>query len=301
MHCRCVQATPTTSEIGPSEPNVTSTLWREYRAERGEGEHTAVGNMWVLPGMHSPELGNSRDILVYLPPSYEGTPERRYPVLYMHDGQNLFDASTSFSGEWGVDETMQEASGAGIEAIVVGIPNLGEQRVAEYSPFVDPEYGGGDGDAYLAFIVGTLKQRVDADFRTLPGREHTGIFGSSMGGLISLYGFFRHPEVFSFVGAMSPAFWFADRAIFDFVRRAPFNLGRIYLDVGTDEGMHTVRNTRRMRTLLHSRGYDAGHQLLYVEDRGADHSERAWRRRLGRSLHFLLRPLTAGGARGRRR
>jgi predicted alpha/beta superfamily hydrolase len=264
--------------------------WTEYGEARGGRPHTVSGSVQVLADLHSPELGDGREILAYLPPSYR-TSDRRYPVLYMHDGQNLFDASTSFSGEWGVDETMQEASRAGIEAIVVGIPNAGERRTAEYSPFEDDRFGGGEGDAYLDFILRTLKPRIDADFRTLPGREHTGLFGSSLGGLISIYGFFRHPDHFGFVGAMSPAFWFAERAIFPFVRGAPFNLGRIYLDVGTEEGAHTVRDTRRMRTLLHTRGYDSGHQLLYVEDRGADHSERAWRRRLGRSLHFLLRPL----------
>lgn len=268
----------------------TPDRWTDYGEARAGRPHTVSGSVRVFPDFPCPELGDTREILAYLPPSYDGS-DRRYPVLYMHDGQNLFDAATSFSGEWGVDETMQEASRAGIEAIVIGIPNAGERRTAEYSPFVDPEHGGGEGDAYLDFIVRALKPRIDADFRTLPGREHTGLFGSSLGGLISMYGFFRHPESFGFVGAMSPAFWFADRAIFPFVRHAPFNLGRIYLDVGTDEGVQTVRDARRMRTLLHTRGYDSGHQLFYVEDRGADHSERAWRRRLGRSLHFLLRPL----------
>jgi isoamylase len=250
-----------------------------------------VGNLRVLPGLRSPELGNSRDIVVYLPPSYEESPERRYPVLYMHDGQNLFDASTSFSGEWAVDETMEAASRAGIEAIVVGIPNAGADRLREYSPFLDERHGGGAGDAYLDFLLHTLKPRIDADLRTLPDPEHTGLFGSSMGALISLYGFLTRRAAFGFVGAMSPAFWFAGGAIFRTVRTVEVNPGRIYIDVGTHEGQATVRNARRMRTLLHARGYDAGHNLLYVEDRGGDHSESAWRRRLGRSLEFLLRPL----------
>lgn len=264
--------------------------WRDYLASGEHEGHTVSGELRVLPGLASPELGNERDIVVYLPPSY-GSGARRYPVLYMHDGQNLFDAAASFSGEWGVDETLEAASRAGIEAIVVGIPNAGADRLDEYSPFVDARHGGGAGEAYLDFIVNTLKPRIDADLLTRPGREHTGIFGSSMGALISLYGFFRHPRTFGFVGAMSPAFWFAGGAIFRTVRAAPVPPGRIYIDVGTDEGPGTVRDARRMRTLLHARGYDADHELFYVEDRGADHSERAWRRRLGRSFEFLLRPI----------
>jgi predicted alpha/beta superfamily hydrolase len=115
-------------------------------------------------------------------------------VIYMHDGQNLFDDAIAFAGAWHVEEAIGRPAGSGLEAIVVGIPNMGRQRLEEYSPFVDPENGGGSGDAYLEFIVRTLKPMIDADFDTRPGPLRTGIAGSSMGGLISLYGFFRHPE-----------------------------------------------------------------------------------------------------------
>jgi predicted alpha/beta superfamily hydrolase len=270
--------------------DATSATWKDYRELKRDQQHTVTGSVLVLPGFHSPELGNERDILAYLPPSYH-LGDRSYPVIYMHDGQNLFDEVTSFSGEWNVDHTMDAASRSGLEAIVIGIPNAGPERMAEYSPYVDPKHGGGEGDTYLDFIVNTLKPRVDTDLRTRPDRESTGIFGSSLGALLSLYGFFHRPDVFSFAGAMSPAFWFADGAIFRSVKEAEFNPGRIYLDVGTQEGALTVRNARRMRTLLHSRGYDAGHQLTYVEERGAGHTEAAWRRRLGRSMEFLLRPI----------
>jgi predicted alpha/beta superfamily hydrolase len=252
-----------------------------------EGEHTVVGNLMTIASLGSPQLGIVRDIRVYLPPSYTaGT--ARYPVLYMHDGQNLFDEATAYAGDWGVDETMEALAGEGFEAIVVGIPNMGPDRLDEYSPFVDGEHGGGRGEDYLAFVVHTLKPYIDASFRTLPEREQTGMLGSSLGGLISLYAFFRYPEVFGFAGAMSPAFWFADRAIFPFVEEAETDGGRLYLDIGTAEGEDTLTDTRRMAELLEAKGYQPGDQLRYVEDEGAGHNEAAWAARLRDALIYLL-------------
>ena len=261
--------------------------WQDYPEEPDAEGHTVVGTVKVLRDVESPQLGNRRDVFAYLPPSY-GEGERRYPVLYMHDGQNLFDARTAFSEEWHVDATMEEAaSRTGLEAIVVGIPNAGEARLDEYSPFA-AEKGGGRGDAYLEFLVDTLKPLVDAEFRTLPGRGSTGILGSSMGGLISLYGFFRHPGTFGFAGAMSPSLWFASGAVFDFVREVQPPEGRIYLDVGSHEGMEAVFDARRMRKLLIRKGYDTNRVFRYLEEPGAKHTEAAWARRLGGALHFLV-------------
>src|SRR4051812_9334479 len=143
----------------------------------------------------------------------------------MHDGQNLFDPATSFSGSWNVDVSMAEASLEGFDAIVVGIPNMGADRLAEYSPFEHPELGGGRGDLYLEFLIDTVKPLIDERFMTIPDREHTGIVGSSMGGLISLYAFFRHPEVFGFAGVLSPSLWLTERATFSYIENAEFNPG----------------------------------------------------------------------------
>lgn len=262
--------------------------WRDY-SEHADGEHhTVVGTLKVLPDVWSPQLGNQRDILIYLPPSYEQD-NKAYPVLYMHDGQNLFDDATSFSREWGVDETMEAASETGLEAIVVGIPNMETQRADEYSPFVDVKNGGGQGAAYVAFIVETLKPLIDQTFRTLTDRAYTGILGSSMGGLISLYAFFEPRQTFGFVGAMSPALWFADRAIFAAVEQAAFVPGHIYLDVGTNEGKETVANAQQMRALLEQKGYRLAQELWYVEEEDGDHCESAWSARLRHALQFLLR------------
>lgn len=261
--------------------------WQDYQAAHADAQHTVVGSIKVLRDVESPQLGNRRDILVYLPPSYaEGN--RRYPVIYMHDGQNLFDASTSFAGEWGVDQTLEAASAEGVEAIVVAIPNIGPERTSEYSPFVDPKAGGGKGDQYLAFIRETLKPLVDVDFRTLPDRHNTGIAGSSMGGLISLYGFVKHPETFGFVAAMSPSLWFANRAMLDYIEKTSVHQGRIYLDVGMKEGQKTLDDVLRLRDILISKGFRMRRDMLLVVDTAGEHNERAWGRRIRRVLEFLL-------------
>lgn len=251
------------------------------------------GTLQSLGPVFSPQLKNARGILVYLPPGYD-TSSRRYPVVYMQDGQNLFDPRTSFAGDWGLLGVLDSVARRGTVPIVVAIPNMGEERIAEYSPFVDSMAGGGKGDDYLDFLLDTLKPMIDSEFRTIPGREGTGIGGSSMGGLISLYGFFRRPEAFAFCASQSPSLWFADRAIFPFVEAAPFVPGRIYLDIGTDEGTASLANARRMRELLIARGYREGLDLRWVEDAGAGHHEAAWGQRFRTALPFLLTPRGPG-------
>ena len=272
--------------------------WETYPAEGDGVEHTVVGTVKILREVQSPELENVRDLLAYLPPSY-GDGDRRYPVIYMHDGQNLFDQATSFGGEWRVDETMEAE---GVEAIVIGVPNMGEERCEEYSPWVDAKAGGGCGDDYLEFLVRTVKPLVDESFRTLPDREHTGIVGSSMGGLISLYGFFREPDTFGFAGVMSPSLWFAQGAIFPFVQAATTEAGKIHLDIGTYEGPDMsdrhhlpptyvgrhILSLRQMRDLLIQKGYRDGVDINYEEAPEAVHNEMSWARRLPGALRFLL-------------
>jgi predicted alpha/beta superfamily hydrolase len=261
-----------------SSPDVAS--WITYDEYRNV-EHTAVGDVRVLPGVYSPQLNNQRDVLVYLPPGHQAG-DSRFPVLYMHDGQNLFDRGTAFGGnEWQVDETLQALSAEGLPAIVVGLPHAGDSRLPEYSPF--PGFSEARGDAYLAFVIETVKPLIDGAFRTQLEREHTGLLGSSMGGLISLYGFFRHPEAFGLVGTLSPALWYTRGAIYDFVSKAPFVPGKIYLDNGTREN-----SAARMERLLIEKGYQPGRDLLYLAEDGGRHTETAWARRLPNSLRFLL-------------
>jgi len=277
------------------------TQWLDYEAAFPAGRHTVTGTIKVLRRFYSPQLGNSRDILVYLPKGYPAG-KRRYPVLYMHDGQNLFDAATSFAGEWHVDEALEELAGQGIEAIVVGIPNIGARRHQEYIPFLSPDLPDVQGKQYVAFIADTLKPVIDRDFRTLPQRTHTGILGSSLGGLISLYAFFARPQVFGLVGALSPSLRWGNKGVFPFVEGAGFVPGRVYLDVGTAEGSKPsadtqprpsspegyVQQVRAMNALLAQKGYRPGEDLLYVEEEGGIHHESAWAPRLPAALRFLL-------------
>jgi predicted alpha/beta superfamily hydrolase len=276
--------------------------WLDYEEAFEGGGARIAGTVKVMRDVRSEELGNARDILVYLPPSYP-TANRTYPTLYMHDGQNLFDEATSFAGEWRVDDALEEAADEGIEAIVVGIPNTGVERMQEYSPFKDPRFGGGRAADYVKFVVETVKPLVDDAFRTTADHEATATIGSSMGGLISLYAFFERPDVFGAVGAVSPSVGFAHGALIEYLDRARFVGGRIYLDVGTAEGRPRGRDpldlrrepalyvklVREARDLLVRKGYQEGRDLLYVEEEDAVHNEAAWAQRFPRLLRFLLK------------
>lgn len=265
--------------------------WETYPLpETGAPGHSALT---VLREVLSPQLRNYRDLLVALPPGYAGG-EGRHPVVYMHDGQNLFDPATSYAGDWGILETLDALAGEGVAPIVVGIPNIGRRRRYEYSPFRDIIHGGGGGDRYLAFVVETVKPLVDASFRTLPERSHTVIAGSSLGGLISLYGLYRYADVFGAAGLLSPALWFAGGAVLRFVEElAHLAIGRVHLDVGTGEGDDAVREVRRLRDLLLAAGHAEGRDLSYIEEKGAEHDEAAWGRRFRTAVPFLLGAGTA--------
>jgi len=255
-------------------------------------------------GVWSPQLKNRRDVDVYLPDSYRGG-SGDHPVVYVQDGQNLSDPGKAFAGTWELDRVFDELAARGVEPIVVGIHHTGRRRLLEYSPYPDRRHGGGDADLYLAFLVDTLKPRVDRFFRTRRERESTAILGSSMGGLLSLYGFFRYPSVFGRGGVMSPSIWYGQAAILDFIGEAQTPTGRLYVDVGTAEGAGTLRDVRRLGRLLVRKGFrrerrGSGRRasasrrgaersvLRYLEDQGGGHSEADWARRVGPALEFLL-------------
>jgi predicted alpha/beta superfamily hydrolase len=249
----------------------------------------------TISGVGSPELGNTRNLSIYLPPSYDRGRTRRYPVVYMQDGQNLFSRATSYAGDWGLVDRLDTLSATGIEAIVVGVWNAGEARLAEYSPFRDSAHGGGAGDRYVSFLADTVKPLVDRRFRTRSDPSDTGVAGSSMGGLISLYAVLSKRSTFGFAAVQSPSVWFADGAIVPFVESTPRG-GPIYLDVGGREGDRQVPEVRRLRDSLCGKGYREGVDLMYEEDAEGEHSEAAWGRRFPQALVFLL----GGRARERR-
>jgi predicted alpha/beta superfamily hydrolase len=207
----------------------------------------------------------------------------------MHDGQNLFDPRTSYAEPWRVDKAMERAAKRSLEAIVVAIPNRGVERIAEYSPFADQRAGGGKGDRYLDWVLGTVKPLIDSSFRTRDGRAHTGMAGSSMGALITLYAYLRDPSIFGFIGALSPSLWFAGRSIFSTLAASRHSSGRIYLDIGAREGRVAVDDARLMRDALIEKGYALGSELRWVEDPKGRHNEVDWGRRFGDALTFLLK------------
>lgn len=268
-------------------------------------EHSVVGDLRVCPEFYSPQLDNRRQLFVWLPESYHKQSNKHYPVLYMHDGQNLFDRFSSYAGEWAVDETMQALAKEGYEAIIVGIPN-NQDRLFEYNPYPAPQNRkwDGRGDTYLKFLVETVKPCIDADFRTLKNPEMNGIAGSSMGGLISLYGFLQYPQTFGFCGSFSPAYWYGK--LHHTISEKGTGRGKVYLDIGTREGYifkgmkHPfkpegkngdsmyVKGVRQLHENLLQKGYRTGENLMYVEEKDAEHNESAWARRLPDALRFIL-------------
>jgi predicted alpha/beta superfamily hydrolase len=243
------------------------------------------------PAVRSAFLAQPRDLIVYLPPDYFDSPERRYPVLYMHDGQNLMDASTSFSGEWSVDEAAEQLIQAGqVEPlIIVGVSNTSD-RIAEYTQEPDPRYpAGGKADAYGRFLVEELKPMIDAKYRTRTGPGDTGLAGSSLGGLVSLYLGMKYPGTFSRLGVISPSVWWADRDILEHVRelgtKPPLKL---WVDMGTMEDKDAIPDARLLREALIAKGWVEGSDLRYVEIEGAVHNEQAWSLRIDDVLRYLF-------------
>ena len=250
---------------------------------------TATAGVSILtPPLLIPGLNRERTVRLYLPPSY-ATSTKRYPVLYMHDGQNLFDAATSYAGEWGVDETLDAlAKSHGLELIVVGIDNGGTNRMTELNAWDNTRFGKGEGAQYMEFIVKVVKPLIDATYRTLPGREATGIMGSSMGGLISQYAILQYPQVFSKAGIFSPAYW-PGLAVFEMTAKQPPSADvRLALYMGGGEG-GAVGDYERMLAQLKAQGHPAS-QTWSTFTPGAQHSEAAWRAEFGAAVQWMFAP-----------
>lgn len=244
------------------------------------------GKLTIADGFASPQLGNSRKLRIYLPASYQENKARRYPVLYMHDGQNLFDAKTAAYGvEWGVDETINRLVATGVmdEVIVVGIDNTPD-RIPEYTPCCDPNYGGGKLDAYQAFVTDTVKPYIDRTLRTLPGRESTAIMGSSLGGIASVAIAQRSSALFSKAASLSGSFWWNGREL---IKKLPARVPvKFYLDAGSiDDGLE---ETAMMRDALAGQGYAIGEDLFYYADQGGRHNEKSWAARVEKPLTWFF-------------
>jgi enterochelin esterase-like enzyme len=245
--------------------------------------HGTVSDRWEVPG-HDGSPAHS--VRVYLPPDYEAHPSRRYPVVYMQDGHNLFYPAESFAGQtWEVPQTMDLLISLGLvpAAIVVGI--YPTRRMEEYT---QPGY-----TRYGRWIVETLKPLVDAAYRTRRDAGSTSVMGSSLGGVVSFYLAWQWPQVFGAAACQSSTFGWRDNLIAR-VRHEPRRPVRIYLDSG---GMgDNSYATRNMGQALAGRGYSEGRELAFHTFAGAGHNERAWATRLHLPLQFLLgapRPRTS--------
>jgi predicted alpha/beta superfamily hydrolase len=233
------------------------------------------------------------DFIVYLPPMYDEQPERRFPVLFMQDGQNLFSPETCFTpgNYWRMGETADHLIGTNeIEPlIIVGIYNTGEHRINEYTPVQDRRLGGGQADAYGQMLVEELKPFVDHTYRTLPGAANCGMGGSSLGGLVTLYLGLRYTWMFSKLAVMSPSVWWRNRAILKTVSKLPRKPElKIWLDIGTKEGSRALPDARELHLTLLKKGWVDGEDLAYLEVPDAQHTESAWAERVAPMLKFLF-------------
>jgi len=237
-------------------------------------------------------LRNQRDLIVYLPPGYHEQPRRRFPVLYMHDGQNLFDGATSFvpGMDWHVGHTADDfiLTGAVQPLIIVGIYNAGKARVHEYTPTKAPRMGGGRADRYGKFLMQEVMPFIHGEYRVLSDARMTGIGGSSLGGLVSLYLGLKHSQIFGRVAALSPSVWWNQRVMDRIAADTPVEpQPRIWLDIGTQEGPRIVHEVEEFRDILLQKGWQLGKDIQYQRIEGAEHNEAAWAQRVGPFLQFL--------------
>jgi predicted alpha/beta superfamily hydrolase len=261
----------------------------------GMGQNsTAAANVRLLSNtFNMPQLGRNRRIWIYLPPDYNTAVNKRYPVFYLQDGQNLFDIATSFAGEWQVDETLNSLFNSGdAGCIVVGIDNGGGSRINEYAAWRNPTYGGGEGKIYARFLVETLKPHIDANFRTKTDRLNTAIGGSSMGGLISLYAAMEYQDVFSKAAIFSPSLFFHDSVYIHPQARGRQQPMRFYFLAGQNESATLVNDVNRMTTLLRNAGFTTEEVKSVVKSDGA-HAEWFWAREFSAGYQWLFRQSTA--------
>ncbi|HQR38346.1 MAG TPA: alpha/beta hydrolase-fold protein [Blastocatellia bacterium] len=280
-------------------PSPRSTLTRAFNAAGPDFPQTLAAPIATYRDFASKYV-SPRTVTVLLPPGYAAAHGVRYPVLYMHDGQNLFDARTAHGAEWQVDETavklMRSRQVASV--IIVGVASTPDHRMADYTPTAIAEPGsvpartaGGSADAYGRFLVEELKPFIDRTFRTMPDAAHTGLAGSSLGGLVTMYLGLKYPGTFGRLAIVSPSVWWDDHFIVKQVglldTRPP---ERIWLDIGTSESPEAAPDARLLRDALVAKGWALGNDLQYLEVEGGTHDESAWAARFGQALRFLFPP-----------
>lgn len=254
-------------------------------------QHTATTNVRIIEEQFvMPQLNRKRRIWIYLPQDYLTNPTKRYNVMYMQDGQNLFDKYFSFGEEWQIDETLNRLFDQNSDegCIVVGIDNGGASRIGEYTPYVNQNHGGGEGDKYMMFIINTLKPYIDQNFRTKPTREHTAIGGSSLGGLISFYIGMKNQDIFSRILAFSPSFWWHSNIYKMVENEGKQQTMKIFLMAGGNEEPDddVVTKTKKMYDALQDEGFTKN-EVFFATHNDGTHSEWYWAREFAPSYGWL--------------
>ena len=247
-------------------------------------ESTASKNVSTF-SIEAKQLNSTKKIWVYLPENYT-TSNKKYPVIYMHDGQNLFDAKTSYVGEWNVDETLDSIRA---QVIVIGIEHGGENRIDELTPCKHPKYNGGNADAYLDFIVNTLKPEIDKKYRTKTNAQNTAIFGSSLGGLVSFYAALKYPNVFGKVGCFSPSFWFCRDDLNTLMEKTEDFDTKIYFLCGDNEGdVDVVQDMVNVEKWVNTKRCECKKKNKNVIVKGGEHNEKLWRENFKKAYLWLF-------------
>jgi predicted alpha/beta superfamily hydrolase len=271
------------------ETDTTITVEIEHWADhfpKKERTSTASKNVHVLDtSFYIPQLNRHRRIWIYLPESYSGS-NKKYPVLYMHDGQNVFDDATSGFGEWGVDEALDTLGPKHKEIIVVAIDNGADKRLNEYSPYDMEHYGKGEGDQYVDFLAKTLKPFIDKHYRTKKDEKNTFIAGSSMGGLISFYAILKYPKVFGAAGVFSPAFWVTPQLKNIDPEKARKVKGKIYFYGGQQESESMVPDMLNVFEQMRRHSKAKMETVIRAEGK---HNEPTWRKEFPLFYLWLMR------------
>jgi len=232
--------------------------------------------------IEAPQLKSQKKIWIYLPKNYEAS-SKKYPVIYMHDAQNLFDKKTSYVGEWNVDETLDSLQA---QVIVVGIEHGNEKRMDELTPYPNEKYGGGKANDYLEFITRTLKPHIDKTYRTKTNAKNTAIMGSSLGGLVSFYAVLTYPKIFGKAGVFSPSFWFSPD-IYALAERTPKLKSKIYFLAGDSESEDMVNDLNKMEKIVNGKRCECLKLNKKVIVKGGQHNEKLWRESFAKAYLWL--------------
>ncbi len=245
-----------------------------------------TGSVTLYDNFTSKILNRKPRIWVYYPPVKTNKP---LPVLYMLDGQNVFDGRTSYAGEWKIDETAEALIKAGLmePILIVAVANAESKRIEEYTPTKSDRHGGGRAKDYAEFMHKELMPWLNTKYKIAPGAMNTGIAGSSLGGLMTAYMGFNYPKIYGKLGIVSPSVWWDNKFLLTIAKKTN---AKIWLDMGTKEGDEALKDARTFNDKLKQLGWKPGKDLAYVEMPGAEHNEPSWANRAGEMLTWLFPP-----------